>query len=468
MKLTIIHPCIGRIPGKKYIRSWQMEPLPPALLASLTPKDVEIRFWDDRLEDIPYDEPTDLVAMSVETYTAKRAYQIASEFRRRGVPVVMGGFHPTLVPDEVMEYAEATVVGESEKIWPTVIEDFKKGQMKRLYRSESRPDISNVLPDRSIFEGKRYLSLGLIESARGCGFKCEFCAIQSYFKSTQTHRSVETVVDEIKSLKKKKKLFFFVDDNIVMHPTRAKQLFEALIPLKIKWVSQATMTMAHDEEMLSLMKRSGCQGVLIGFESLNPKNLAMMNKEFNLAKGGPQKAVDNLNRHGIRLYATFVFGYEHDTDECYQEVIDFSVRNKIFMLAFNHMTPFPGTPLYHRLEKQGRLIYDKWWLDERYKYGQVPFRTTIPPELIKKKCVDSRKEFYSPKNILRRISRTNLSNGTMVHAYFFINFLLRKEATQREDYPLGDLAFKGEIIKAKHPVLAEPGSPWFSEVDSTL
>ncbi|HMF60203.1 MAG TPA: cobalamin-dependent protein, partial [Vicinamibacterales bacterium] len=167
MRLTLVHPCIGRQRGQRYIRSWQMEPLPPATMAGLTPPDVDVRFYDDRMELIPYDEPTDLVAISVETYTAKRAYQIASEYRRRGVPVVMGGFHPTLCPDEVTEYAEAIVVGEAEAIWPRLVDDFRHGRLERVYRSTSRPSLKGVRPDRRIFRGKRYLALGLVEAGRG-------------------------------------------------------------------------------------------------------------------------------------------------------------------------------------------------------------------------------------------------------------------------------------------------------------
>src|SRR4029453_7512495 len=153
MRLTLVHPCIGRRRGQPYVRTWQMEPLAPATIAGLTPRDsgIDIRFYDDRTESIPYDEPTDLVAMSVETYTAKRAYQIASEYRRRGVPVVMGGFHPTLVPDEVSEYAESIVIGEAEGLWPTVLDDFARGRLQQSYRQATRPSLCGLRPDRSIF-----------------------------------------------------------------------------------------------------------------------------------------------------------------------------------------------------------------------------------------------------------------------------------------------------------------------------
>ena len=451
MKITIIHPCIGRIPGKDYIRSWQMQPLPAAYQAALIPKDVSIAFFDDRLEPIPFDETTDLVAMSVETYTAKRAYQIATEYRRRGVPVVMGGFHPTLVPNEVLEYAEAVVVGEAEQTFPQLIEDFRNGRMKRLYLAGGRSDISSIAPDRSLFVNKRYLKLSLIEAARGCHFKCEFCAISSFFDATQSRRPLERVIDEIKELKKHSKLFFFVDDNIVSYPKWAKEFYRALIPLKIRWVSQASITMAKDPEMLSLMKESGCQGVLIGFESLNPQNLDRMNKGFNKVTGGYETVVKELRKHRLRIYATFVFGYEHDTLESFAETVDFCIRNRIFMAAFNHLTPFPGTPLYRKLQDEGKLLYDKWWLDGRYRYGQVPFQSSLDPIEIMERCVKARKSFYSIRSIFRRMfSRTNSGSFFMLNAFWFINLLLRKEATQRENYPLGDLAFEGELMKVRN------------------
>ena len=299
MRLTFVHPCIGRRRGEPYIRTWQMEPLAPATLAGLTPRDAgtEIRFYDDRSEQIPYDEPTDLVAMSVETYTAKRSYQIASEFRRRGVPVVMGGFHPTLIPEEASEYAESIVVGEAEGLWPELLDDFRKGRLRRFYRRADRPNLSGLRPDRSIFKGKRYLPIGLVEAGRGCQFHCEFCAIQSYFHSTQSRRPVDEIIDEIRTIKKP--LIFFVDDNITGNMEQAKEFFRALIPLKIRWVSQASINAAHDEEFLELIKASGCQALLIGFETLNPQNLNKMQKSFNTMKGGYETALANLRRFGI-------------------------------------------------------------------------------------------------------------------------------------------------------------------------
>src|SRR5262249_41853476 len=183
-------------------------------LAGLTPKDVDIRFYDDRMEAIPFDEPTDLAAISVETYTAKRAYQIATEFRKRRVPVVMGGFHATLCPNEAARHAEAVVCGEAETLWPRVLDDARHGKLETVYRQSSRPSLAQLKPDRSIFRGKRYLPIGLVEAGRGCHFKCDFCAVQTVFHSTQTRRPIDQIIAEIMPLREERKLFFFVDDNI--------------------------------------------------------------------------------------------------------------------------------------------------------------------------------------------------------------------------------------------------------------
>jgi hypothetical protein len=244
----------------------------------------------------PSTNQADLVAISVETYTAKRAYQIASEYRKRRVPVVMGGFHATLCPDEVARYAEAVVCGEAEQLWPQVIDDARHGRLEKFYRQTGRPSLLGLKPDRSIFKGKRYLPIGLIEAGRGCHFKCDFCAVQTVFNSTQTRRPVDDIIAEIELVKLDRKLFFFVDDNITSNIEQAKEFFRALIPLKIRWVSQSSINAAHDEEFLELLKRSGCQGVLIGFESLNPANLKDMNKAFNTMRGGFEKALANLRR----------------------------------------------------------------------------------------------------------------------------------------------------------------------------
>jgi radical SAM superfamily enzyme YgiQ (UPF0313 family) len=451
MRVTLIHPCIGRHAGdRSYIRTWQMEPLPAATLAGLTPADVELKFYDDRMEVIPFDEATDLVAISIETYTAKRAYQIASEYRRRGIPVVMGGFHASLCPDEVAGYAEAVVVGEAELLWPQVLDDARHGTLKKFYRAEGRTALGGLRPNREIFRGKRYLKVGLVEAGRGCHFKCDFCAVQTVFNSTQTRRPANDILAELRAIQNTRKLIFFVDDNITSNLAEAKAFFRALIPLRIRWVSQSSINAAHDEEFLELLVRSGCMGVLIGFESLNAANLVAMNKTFNSARGGFEKALANLRKHRIRVYGTFVFGYDGDTPESFKPTVEFAQRHGFYIAAFNHLTPFPGTPLYARLKAEGRLLYDAWWLDDRYGYNQIPFQPRgMSPEALREACLAARREFYSWPSILKRsVDPVNRADGFMWRNFYLINAMHRGDVALRDHYPLGDEAWQGALLPA--------------------
>jgi radical SAM superfamily enzyme YgiQ (UPF0313 family) len=452
LRLTIVHPCIGRRPGQKYIRTWQMEPLPAATVAGLTPAGVDVRFYDDRMELIPFGEPTDLVAISVETYTAKRAYQIASEYRSRGIPVVMGGFHATLCPDEVADYADAVVVGEAEETWPAVIDDARHGTLRKFYRGTSRPSLRGLRPDRSIFRGKRYLPVGLVEAGRGCHFKCEFCAVTSVFDATQTRRPTEEIIQEIQRVRREfgRKLFFFVDDNITSNLEEAKAFFRALIPLKIRWVSQSSINAAHDEEFLDLLRRSGCMGVLIGFESVDERNLAAMNKRFNTMRGGFEQALSNLRKYGIRVYGTFIFGYDGDTPDTFDRTVRFAKAHGLYIAAFNHLTPFPGTPLYERLGRERRLRFERWWLDDAYSYNTIPFRPAqVEPDELQRLCVDARRRFYTWPSILRRsVMGANRTDGFMFRNFFLINALHRADVSSRDHYPLGDAAWQGTLLKA--------------------
>jgi radical SAM superfamily enzyme YgiQ (UPF0313 family) len=248
-------------------------------------------------------------------------------------------------------------------------------------------------------------------------------------------------------------LVFFVDDNITSNMAQAKEFFRALIPLKIRWVSQASINAAHDEEFLALIKASGCQGLLIGFESLNPSALRRMRKGFNVMGGGYERALANLRRHGIRLYATFIVGYDDDDGETYHQTLEFAQRHRFYMVAFNHLTPFPGTPLYERLEREGRLLYDRWWLHPDYRYGMVPFAPRgMTADEVRRQCVEARAAFYSYPSILRRSLdfRVNSNSAFMWSNFFVINSLMRKEVLQRQDYPLGDETFVGPLLKANH------------------
>jgi radical SAM superfamily enzyme YgiQ (UPF0313 family) len=448
-RLTIVHPCVGRRPGeKRYVRTWQMEPLPAAMLASLAPADIEVRFFDDRLEPIPYDQPTDLVAISIETYTARRAYQIASEFRRRGAPVVMGGFHATLCPGEVAEHCESLVIGEAETLFPGVIDDYRHGRPQPIYRGTSRPPLT-ATPDRSIFRGKKYLPIRLVEFARGCRFHCDFCAIQTFFQATHSHRSVESVIGELRQVSRAKQMVFFIDDNLTSGMDEAKELMRALIPLKLRWVSQMAINGAFDEEALDLMRRSGCVGTLIGFESLDPPTLHQMNKQFNLMRGGAREAVANMRRFGLSVYGTFIFGYDHDSPDTVRAAVEFAHDEGLFIAAFNHITPFPGTPLYQRLASQGRLLFDAWWNDPRYRYNMIPFRPkTMGAEELARLCIDARRRFYSWSSIAQRgMHAVNRRDAFVARNFWAINAMHRWDISGRNGLPLGDANWRGQLLR---------------------
>ena len=438
MKITFILPCVGRYPGQSYVRSWLMEPLAIGVLSALTPEGHDRVFYDDRLEAIPYDEPTDLAAINVETYTARRAYQVAAEYRRRGVPVVMGGFHATLVPDEVADHADAVVVGEAEELWPRLLDDVAAGRLQRRYESDRRPALGGVMPDRAIYADKPYVDLTLVETARGCRYTCEFCSISSFYRHSYSARPVADVIADVRGLGRRN--VFFVDDNICVDRVRTRELLEALVPLRIRWIGQVSLDVARDDELLALMRASGCIGVLIGFESLDPASLARMGKGVNRDGVDYDSALDRLRRHGLAVYATFVFGYDADTATSFERTLRFALRHRFFFMAFNHLVPFPGTPLYERLGAAGRLRYEAWWLSPEYRFGDVAFHPThFSPERLSAACYAFRRRFYALPSVLKRglDLKANCRNFAMAAVFFYQNLASGRDVRRRQGLPLG-------------------------------
>jgi len=448
LRVTLIHPCLGRRIGERQgLRTWQMQPLWAAALAAATPPQVELRFYDDRLEKIPFDEPADLVGISVETYTARRAYQIASEYRRRGVPVVMGGIHATLCPDEVGDYAESVVTGAAEETWPQLLNDFLDGRLAKFYYPRSRAPLVWRY-DRSIFRGRRYLPVRLIEFGRGCRLSCEFCAVQTAFHNTYTQRPVDQAAAEVASTSvsgDRAKLIFFVDDNLACDVDRLKEFLRALIPLRVAWVGQAGINVAHDPELLDLIVRSNCRCLLIGFESLKPANLREMSKPINAANGGIEHAVAELRRFHVPVYGTFVFGCDADTPDDFERTVEFTVDNGFLLAAFAHLMPFPGTPLHRRLASERRLLQERWWLDSAYAYNTVAFQPRhLTPDQLRTQCLAARRRFFSWPSMLRR----SIAAGVQQRNFWAVNLLHRAELGVRDGYPLGDQSWNKPLLPA--------------------
>ena len=438
MKVTLIQPAMGHHQGD-FLGSWKMEPLSIVALASLTPKEHEVVFFDDRVERINYDDPADLVAITTETYTSWRSYQIAAEYRKRGARVVIGGYHATLVPEETQHFADAIIVGEAETVWEELLHDAKHQKLGRIYHGVKRSNLGDYINDRSILSGKRYMPLTLVETGRGCKFGCDFCSISAFFRQTYHDRPFRDVAMEIESTGNK--IVFLVDDNIAADFERAKGLLREITPLGIHWFSQGTLNMASDPELLREMQRSGCAGILIGFESLSELNLKAMNKSFNMVKGGMIDAIKKIRDHGIKIYATFMFGYDHDTPALFEQTLEFALQQKFFIAAFNHLQPFPGTPLYRRMEAEKRLLYPKWWLEPGVKFGDIVFRPkSMPPEELYERLMDIRRRFFTHTSIFQRASdlRANCCSPKSAFYYFWGNYLMRKELNERFGFPLGD------------------------------
>lgn len=442
MKLTLIKPNIGRREHSLYVDEGRMEPLQLGILAALTPEDVEVVMYDDRMEKIPYEEDTDLVAITVETFTARRAYEISEEFRRRGVKTVMGGMHAMLIPEEVAEHCDCVIVGDAEPVWAQMIEDHRRGALQGRYDAKQPecPQI-NVITRRDIFEGKGYLPITLLQFSRGCSHKCSFCASSVYFQAHHYCRPVEDVIREIRS--QKRKLLFFVDDNIVCNREKAKELFRALIPLKLHWVSQGSMDMLADRELMELMVKSGCLGLVIGFESISPDCISEMNK-FTNRKGSfdqYKEEIESLRKWGLQTWAAFTVGHDGDTVESIRATCDFAIRNKFTFAAFNILMPYPGTPLYDRMEREGRLLYDgKWWLHEdyRFNYASIVPKNMTADELTEV-SFDCRRRFNSLRSIVTRALEihTNMRTPYRFFTYLIYNPLFRKEVFKKQGMRFG-------------------------------
>lgn len=397
-RLTLLRPNMG-----DYRSSDALPPLAMAILAARTPTNVVIRFIDDKAEVVPADDTPDLVAMSVETFTARRAYELAAAYKARGVPVVMGGYHPSLLPEEVLAHADAIIIGDAEGSWESLLADFQGDRLQRIYRGGNTLPLADVRLDRSIFSGKRYAPVELVQFGRGCRFACDFCSIRAFYQDNLRVRPVDQVVEEIRGLNRHR-LFFFVDDNLFGSPDQLLTLCAAVAPLGIRWSCQISIDVARNEHLLDAMATAGCIFALIGFESLSTANLRQMAKPWNQVAGDYRSVVRKFHSRGMAVYGTFVFGYDSDTLDSIQRSLDFALEARLEIANFNPLTPTPASPLYERLLAEGRMLSPQWWLDPTYRYGDPIFRPALmEPEAFARACFDAKRAFYSWPSILRRV-----------------------------------------------------------------
>ncbi len=406
MKVLLIVP--GWSPSNLWgqIR-FKFPPLSLLALASATPGDVEIYLLDENLEKINFDTDADLVGITVMTPQAPRAYQIADEFRMRGKRVVLGGFHVSHLPEEALSHADAVVIGEGERIWKEVIKDFKESRAKRIYQDDGFVSLSEINPPRrDLVRGKGYLFTNTIQTTRGCPFQCEFCSVSSFFGRSYRTRPLPLVLNELEALRQESIFLFLVDDNLVGNRSYAKALFEGMVPLNFKWASHAPIHLAEDVELLDLAAKSGCMALFVGIESLTHENLTLMGKRTPL-RISPEEAVKRFHAHGIGVLASFILGYDHDTPETFEKILNFCHQLKIEGALFPILTPYPGTILRERLEKENRILTNQWDL---YDMEHVTFLPKgMPPEKLQEGFEWLNSSFLSWGSIFRRLFKMHRS-----------------------------------------------------------
>ncbi|MBI4964629.1 MAG: radical SAM protein [Desulfomonile tiedjei] len=394
MKLALIIPMNSSDNGKSFYdydffstflltRRYLSYLLAIPTLASLTPPRHEIRIFDENIEDIDYNWKADLVGISVRTMFAERAYAISETYRQRGVKTVLGGIHPSMCPEEALEHCDSVVIGEAERVWHTLLEDAEDGRLKRLYKADGFADLTAApVPNRASLSRNRYL-LDIVQTTKGCPFQCEFCSVHAFDGQKIRNRTIEQIVSEVQSISgsrakyKEKKVIFFVDDNIIANKQFARELFLALAPYNINWMCQASINISQEDELLDLMRKSGCGAIFIGFESISKQNLAMMHKGINL-RYDYLPAIKRIQSYGILVHASFIVGYDFDSKAAFEELIDFIQESNLLMPLINILTPFPGTKLFKRFEEEGRIIHKDW---SKYDAKHVVFRpSNMSPE----------------------------------------------------------------------------------------
>ena len=399
-------------------------PLNLAVVAANTPDDVRVTITDTYVEPIDWRKRPDLVGITSLTASVAGAIDLAKKFRAVGSKVVMGGIQATATPEEILQHCDAVVAGEAENTWPRLVRDFLAGKMERIYSSVEKPDLSQYKwPRRDLLKRRKYFVFNLLETSRGCPFNCMYCSDSTIYGKNYRFRPVEDVVAEIRSMSGR--FFVFVDNNVVGNPSRAKELFRALIPLRIKWVGQASITMAYDEELVRLAKRSGCLGVLVGLETLKKNVLKTIGKPVDPARY--IEYIDRIQRHGIFVQGEFIFGFDEDDQTVFDQTLEFAERAKLASARFAILKPYPGTRFYRQCVAEGRITEPDW---SKFHSRHVVYK---PAQLIPEQLVEGRDRCYARfatvGSLWRRVGITH-PHAPLIWAMNLANFKFRNSRSK--------------------------------------
>lgn len=388
MKVKLIYPGIEK-GNQEVFLPYLWFPLNSfPILAAYTPEDIDLEIIDEVIEPIDFDDPVDLVGLTAMTYSVHRAYEIAAEYRKRGITVVMGGFHASAVPGETQKHVDTVVVGEGEETWPRVLEDFKKGRLKPLYTSDHFFDmttyktprmdlLAKYCPSYDHYSPPYYPTLNIVEISRGCPFECDFCAVTNFHGKKYRLRPIADVLKEIRfrKLQSRQRYIAINDDNLFGNKAYFRELLVGLTKLNVTWGAQMSVNVASDEDMLSLLRDSGCQSVGFGIESLSQESLDSIHKKTNKVKEYDE-LFDRVRKHNLKVYLGMMVGMDHDDESTFEKILDWlkSQMDVIIFANIHIITPLPGTTLYRRLLKENRIIDFDW---KNYDTKHVVFKPRL-------------------------------------------------------------------------------------------
>ncbi len=430
MKIMLIAPAVVEENRRGMQgRVFQLPPLALATVAAATPEHIDVKIADEAIETIDYNSDVDLVGITALTRFAPHAYRIADRFRKNGVKVVMGGMHPSALPKEAIKHCDSVVIGEAECVWRRLIRDFEKGRMQKFYRNNGFVNLSSICaPRRDLYKKERYLFTHFIQTTRGCPFDCGFCSVTKFFGRTYRTRPVEAIIREIRNMKTK--FVGFSDDNIFGNRIYARKLFSALRYEGVVWLSQASLNITDDPQLLHLAARSGCKGLFVGLESADCESLTLMNKGF-LKPQKFKEAIRRLHDEGISVLGAFVLGNDNEDHSIFKRTLDFAKKIKIDLAQFAILTPYPGTAIYNRLIKEKRIFNFDW---TKYDAGNAVFKPLkMTAEKLKEEVDKLWRDFYRFDEVLMRILQLGRRVPLQLLPLLLINFSFRKEIAATQD-----------------------------------